>query len=483
MASKTLKQNNKFKLNPYVLVILSFIAVIALGSFLLTMPWTQKDGQWANYMDALTTAVSATCVTGVATYPKGFADTISIGGQAVVIAMVQIGGLGFITILTFIVTIFKQKLQFQDRYYISQMVGSTNFADVVKFVRKIIIITGICEGAGFLLFIPAFGIMYNWNIGDTLWNSLFHSISSFNNAGFDLFSSVTSLIRDPNGTEQLSLLNPGMYVYFCTVCCVLIVAGGISFIVISDIFDFKKRPKQWRAFTKAVLLTSGTLIIVGTGLLFLTDGLKGTDRMTLLDCLFESISCRTAGFFTYPQYKMSSAGKIVSNFLMIVGGSPLSTAGGIKTTTVFILILAMVSYFRGKKAIAFKRSFSTNLMVKAMSLIFISLFVLILGYVGLKVFGLDPAYKYEDITFDGANMSSVVNLDELYVYEVFSCFGTVGYFVGFEPYLAVGGKIVLCLLMFLGRLGPITFFQVFHTDMDNVENIHYQYVEEDLLIG
>ena len=446
------------------------------------MPWTQQDGHWGNYLDALVTAVSATCVTGVATYEKGVADTLSFGGQVITIIMVQIGGLGFITILTFIVTIFKQKLQFQDRYFISQMVSSTNFADVVKFVRKIITITFICEGIGFILFFPAFGIMTNWNIGLTIWNSLYHSISAFNNAGFDLFHGTTSLIRAPGG-DQLGMLNTGAYIYFCSVCCLLIVAGGISFIVISDIFDFKKRPNQWRAFTKAVLLTSLILIVAGTGLLFLTDGLKGPGSMTFLDCLFQSITCRTAGFCTYPQYQISAAGKIICNFLMIVGGSPLSTAGGIKTTTIFILVLAMISYFRGKKAIAFKRSFSTNLMVKAMSLIFISLFVLILGYIGLKVFGLDSKYAFEEITFDGAVISDKVNLDELYVYEVFSCFGTVGFFAGMEPYLSIGSKIVLCLLMFLGRLGPITFFQVFHTDMDKVESVHYQYVEEDLLIG
>ena len=118
MAAKLLKQNNKFKLNPYVLVILSFLAVIALGSFFLTMPWTQQDGHWGNYLDALVTAVSATCVTGVATYEKGVADTLSFGGQVITIIMVQIGGLGFITILTFIVTIFKSRLEFRNRYLI-----------------------------------------------------------------------------------------------------------------------------------------------------------------------------------------------------------------------------------------------------------------------------------------------------------------------------------------------------------------------------
>ena len=143
---------NKKGINPYVLVILSFLVVILIGSILLIMPWTQKNGQWASYIDALVASFSATCVTGITAYRNGVADTLTFGGQIVLLVMIQIGGLGFITILTFIITIFKQRLEFRDRYFISQMVNSTNFADVVMFVRKIILISFICELVGTLLY-------------------------------------------------------------------------------------------------------------------------------------------------------------------------------------------------------------------------------------------------------------------------------------------------------------------------------------------
>lgn len=444
------------------------------------MPWTHKPGiDCGTYIDALLTAVSATCVTGVSTYKEGVFYSLNFAGQLITIILIQIGGLGFITILTFILTIFKSKLQFKDRYFISQMVSSTNFADVVKFVRKIILISFICEFIGFLLFLPAFCIMYKNDIPTAVWNSIYHSISSFNNAGFDLFEGVTSLVRGDTGL--LSMLSEPMYIYFCSVALLLVVSGGISFLVILDVFNFRKRPSQWRAFTKVVLLTTAVLIVAGTLLLWLTDGFKGPDSMSILDCLFESISARTAGFFVYPQDHISPAGKIIVCCLMLIGGSPLSTAGGLKTTTIFMIVLAMLSYIRSKKLSAFNRSYSSNLVVKAMSLLLLFLFVILLAYVGLLTFGLADGVTFDQVNFDGQPMQS--SFPELCIYEVFSCLGTVGFFNGIEPFLSVGSKIVLCLLMFLGRLGPITFFSVFQKNMDKEEKLHYSYVEEDFLIG
>ncbi|MCQ2776332.1 MAG: hypothetical protein MJ217_01245 [Bacilli bacterium] len=495
------KSNKKFLLNPYILVILSFVIVILIGSFLLVMPWANKWGAWLwdydcydletgttfiqhlTYWDSLLTAVSATCVTGVSTYALGVCDSLTFGGQLVTIILIQIGGLGFITILTFIVTIFKSRLEFRNRYLISQMVNSTNFADVVVFVRKIVIISLIIEGVGTLLYLPPFLKMYPGDFGLAIWNSIYHSISSFNNAGFDLFHGVTSLIRDASVPDQLGLLSMGEYIYFCSIAAILVVSGGISFMVITDIFNFKKKPKQWRAFTKVVLLTTTILIIIGTLLLWLTDGLKGSDSMSLLDCLFESISSRTAGFFVYPQDHISTAGKIIISLLMIIGGSPLSTAGGIKTTTIFMIVLAMLSYFRSKKLCAFNRSYSSNLVVKAMSLFLLSLTVIAIAFIVVLTFETNAHLDLKTITYFDETNGMHSTLSELVLFEICSCFGTVGFFNGIEPYLTIGSKIVLCLLMFLGRLGPFTFFQVFQKNMDKEEKLHYQYIEEDFLIG
>ena len=463
-------------INPYILVILSFLVVILIGSVLLITPWSQQSGKWASYIDALLAAFSATCVTGITAYPLGVADTLTFGGQIVLLLMIQIGGLGFITILTFVVTIFRQRMEFRNRYLISQMVNSDSFADVVMFVRKIVIISLSVELVGAVLYFPAFNEAFKVSgtggIGDAIWYSIFHSISSFNNAGFDLMHGTVSFMRDGS---LLTHLSEGMYIYLCCVCMGLIILGGISFLVIIDVFSFKKRPSQWRSFTKAVLLTNAALLVGGALMLFLTDGLKGNDRMSLFQVCFQSVTCRTAGFSTYNQDSLSIAGKAVSCFLMMIGGSPLSTAGGIKTTTLFMIVLASVSYFRGKKVSAFKRAYSTTMIVKALVLLLLAIITLLISYIAIVTIGINQDQ------INALGLKSTWN--EAVIFDVFSCFGTVGLATGIEPYYPVASKLILCILMFLGRLGPMTFFQIFQTNMDKEEVKHYKLVEEDILIG
>ena len=462
------QRRKKWQLNPYVLVILSFILVILIGSFLLCLPAAQTSGQWGNYMDSLFHAVSATCVTGLSTYNDGIGNTLTFFGQLVMLIMIEIGGLGFVTVLTFFVTLFKAKLQFKNRYLLSQMVGSTNFADVVKFVRKLILISAIAVVTGTLIGLPVFLTAFPNDPFKAIWNSFFTATSAFNNAGFDLFG-ATSLIRGV-GNPFIDSLPKWAYYYLCTYVMVLIVTGGISFLVIIDLFGFRKH-RQWRAFTKIVLSTTGVLLAAGWGIFLLTDGLKA-GGMDTFETLFQSVTLRTAGFATYNQDNISLTGKIISCFLMFVGGSPLSTAGGIKTTTIFMIGLAMFSYFRGKPVTAFKRTYSTNMIVKAMSLVFIGITALLVGFAFVSAFEVN-------------NLDGVTKTEKsiAIVYEIFSAFGTVGVSTGITPSITLGSKIVLCLLMFIGRLGPMTFLNIFQTNMDKKQSNHYEYVEEDFLIG
>lgn len=456
--------------NPYVLVILSFIIVILIGSFLLCLPFAQKSGNWGNYLDGLLNAVSATCVTGLTSYVDGIGNTLTFFGQLVLLVMIQIGGLGFVTILTFIITLFKSKLEFKNRYLLSQMVNSNNFADVVKFVRKLILISFTFEILGTLLGLPVFFTMYEGQPLQAVWASVFTSVSAFNNAGFDIFG-ATSLIRGM-GNSLIDSLPNWAYYYMCSYIMVLIISGGISFLVITDIFSFKK-PRQWRAFTKIVLSTTGVLLTAGWLIFVLTDSIR-EGGMSAYEALFQSVTLRTAGFATYNQDNISVVGKAFSCIFMFIGGSPLSTAGGIKTTTMFMIALAMFSYFRGKQVVAWKRVYSANMIVKAMSLFFLGLFAIVTAFLFI--------YTFEsrlDLVAIGLSSDKPMAL----VYEVFSAFGTVGVSVGVTPYLSVGSKIVLCFLMFLGRLGPMTFLQIFQSNMDKKQNLHYQYVEEDFLIG
>ena len=460
-----------WQLNPYVLVILSFIIVILIGSALLIMPFSRTAGNWGNYMDALFTAVSATCVTGLCTYANGIGNELTFFGQLVVLIMIEIGGLGFVTVLTFFITLFASKLQFRNRYLLSQMVGSTSFADVVKFVRKLIIISAIVVTIGTLLGLPVFLTIFKDNPLKGIWNSFFTSVSAFNNAGFDLFGG-TSLVRGM-GNEIIDNMPNWAYIYLCSYIMVLIVVGGISFLVIIDLFAFKKA-RQWRAFTKIVLFTTAILLVFGWVSYILTDLVFKHSEMSVFQALFQSVTLRTAGFATYNQDDLSLIGKVIGCFLMFIGGSPLSTAGGIKTTTAFMIFLAMFCYFRGKHVTAFKRTYSNSMIVKAMSLVFLGVFVIIVGFLFLSAF---------EMQTDTAALGLESDKSTIIFYEVFSAFGTVGVSTGVTPYISLGSKIVLCFIMFLGRLGPITFLQIFQANMDKKQSIHYDYVEEDFLIG
>lgn len=454
----------KARINPYVLVLLSFVLVIFIGSMLLVMPWAQSSGKWAwgEYLDCLFTSASATCVTGLCTYTGGIQDQLSIGGQIVVALLIQIGGLGFITVLAFFITLFKSKLQFKDRYFLSQAVNSTNVGDVVKFVRKIIIISFSIELVGALVGLPVFFTMFPDNPGLAIWNSIFTSISAFNNAGFDCLGS-TSLI--PETATLVGSLPNWANIYLEIYVMLLIVTGGISFLVLTDIFNFKKKPGQWRAFTKIVLCSTAFLILIGFVWFLGFECFKGEGSMTPLDALFQSVTCRTAGFSTYNQNDLTLSGKIFSCLLMFIGGSPLSTAGGVKTTTFFMIFLAMFSYFRGKEVSAFRRTYSVKMIVKAMSLIFVALAAIIVCFIMMS--------SFESKTIPSENL----------LFEAFSAFGTVGLSTGITPSLTAGSKIALIVLMFAGRLGPMTFFQVFQINMNKQGSSHYQYVEEDFLIG
>ena len=458
--------NQKKSLNPYLLVILSFVIIIFIGAVLLMMPFaTHKPG---NFMDSLFLATSATCVTGLNSFKAGIGDTaagLKFPGQLILMLLIQVGGLGFITLLTFIITLFYRKLQFKDRLLLSVMVNSEEAAEVVHFVRKIILISFSFEALGFLLGLPVF-LTSCKSIPEGIWYSIFHSVSAYNNAGFDLFGS-TSLARE--GNAFLTAMPNWAYYYMCSYIMFLIVAGGISFVVIMDVFA-KRKFKQLRVFTKISLMMTGILLLVGFLVFLFSGGLPNP-----FDALFQSVTCRTAGFATVNQDNLSDLSKAFSCFLMFFGGNPLGTAGGVKTTTLYIIVLAMICYVSGRKVTSFHRRYSNEVIVKAMSLVLLAVATIFVSFILLYAFegGLD-------VNAIGLNHSTK---SAALIYEVFSAFGTVGVTTGVTPYLSVGSKIVIIVLMFIGRLGPITFFQLLGSKMRLDDKTNYRYVEEEFLIG
>ena len=458
----------KKALNPYLLVILSFVVIIFIGAILLMMPFSRTANNFGSFIDSLFLATSATCVTGLNSFKQGIGGTaaeLTFAGQLILMLLILVGGLGFVTLLTFFITLFYRKLQFKDRLLISLMVNSEEAAEVVSFVRKIILISFSFEAFGFLLGLPVF-LNSCKSVPEGIWYSLFHSVSAYNNAGFDLFGS-TSLIRE--GNEFLSAMPNWAYYYMCSYIMFLIVAGGISFVVVMDIFA-KRKFKQFRVFTKISLMMTGILLTLGFLVFLCSEGFKSP-----FNALFQSVTCRTAGFATADQDGLSVLGKAFSCFLMFFGGNPLGTAGGVKTTTLYIIVLAMVCYLTGRKVTSFHRRYSNEVIVKAMSLVLLAVATIFISFVAIY------AFEKNNSSLTALNLKSTV--PAALIYEVFSAFGTVGVSTGVTPHLTVGSKIVICILMFIGRLGPITFFQLLGSKMRFDDKSKYHYVEEDFLIG
>ena len=455
----------KRRISPYILVMLSFLVGLLVGGFLLSTPWAQVSGEWGSYVDGIFMATSAICVTGFDCYLTGLGNTLTLFGQIVELVLIQIGGLGFITILTAVIAIFK-KITFSDRYYLSQATNSTSIGHVVPFVRKLLLVTFVFETIGFALLIPPF-IDMRGNTPMAYFNALFHAVSAFNNAGLDLFGNGTSLIRHLN--PLLSNMSDWAYYYLLVVTMLLIIAGGLSFIALIEIFSFKKRPHQWSPHTKICVLMAGILIVAGALVFFLSDGvIKADNRMNFLDALFMSISSRTAGFSTYSPSDFSTTGRIVGWMLMFIGGGPLGTASGIKTTTVFIIVLSIFCYLRGRKVTAFHRRYSQTLIVKSMAVMLTSIFIVILGFIVLS-----------QCEKNNSNFTESVG-----IYETISAFTNTGLSATTTSDLTVGSRIVYTILMFIGRLGPMTMFSVFSSNMYiDEDNGHVEYVDVDVLIG
>ena len=469
-----------FKVNPYLLLIVSFVGITLIGSFLLCMPFAFRNNpnnEWChvgNYLDALFTSLASMSLTGVTTYPNGLADTLSFGGQMVVLVLMQIGGLGIVTILTFILTLFRDRIQFKNRLLISQAIAFNNFGEIVSYVRRLILITVVCEVLGFGLGIPLFAKIFPNDIPHILYYSVFHSVSAFNNVGFDIFNEADSLV---GGLGTMIGTNNWLYYYFTIYISVLSLLGGISFLAIIDMVLSHKPPRRWSSYTKIVLTMSGALIVFFAFALWFSDGFRANNPMNLYQCFIHVINCRTAGFSVYPLEELSLPGRMISCVVMFFGGSPLSTAGGIKVTTVFVIIMSIISYFRGKSTSLFKRRYSDELIVKSMSVVFFCVIIIILAFLGLVLFGTKEVEGYE------MNENVKNNLNEYYLFEVFSCFGNVGFFTTLEPCLSTGSLIILCFLMLFGHLGPMTFFQLLQNRLDKNAVMHYSFVEEDIIIG
>ncbi len=425
------------KMSPGRLIVLGFAMVIIIGTLLLALPFSFNRGVKISLIDALFTSTSAVCITGLATVD--IRDSFNVFGRIVVALLIQVGGLGFASVSVGFFLLAGKKVSFKDRLVVKEALNLGSIKGIVKLVKSILLITVCFESVGAILsFIVFYG---DYPLFTALGISVFHAVSSFNNAGFDILGGFTGLVPYADNV----LLN--------LTTCGLIIFGGLGFLVIKEII-IRHSFKKFSLHTKIVIIMTLTLLITGTLLI------KLTEDVSWMGAFFFSTSARTAGFATYSLGTFTNAGLFVIIILMFIGASPGSTGGGIKTTTVFTLFKSVYSAATNKHCSAFKRKIPHDIVTKAFFIAFLAVSLICVDTFLISI--IEPEFTFMQILF-----------------EVVSAFGTVGLSTGITPELSPWSKIILILTMFIGRLGPLTIATVWSTRrMSNVT-----YSEETIIIG
>ncbi len=445
-------EKKKRQLSASQRIVVGFFIIILVGALLLMLPFAARAGEKTTLPGALLTAVSATCVTGLVAY-----DTWShwtIFGQLVILTLIQIGGLGFITISTFAMIMLHKKIGISRRTLIQEGLSTLQIRGSVRLVRRIIFGTLLFEGGGALLLMIRFVPQMGWLRG--IYYGIFHAVSAFCNAGFDLmgyrepYASLTAYYADPLVIPVLSAL---------------IIIGGLGFIVWEDLMEHRLDGRRYRLQTKIVLSVTALLLLGGT-LLFLYSERHGlfagmTIKERLLSAWFSAVTPRTAGFNSVDTASLSDGGLFLTVILMFIGGSPGSTAGGIKTVTLLVIFLQVRSYvLRKRDCEIFGRRIDDETVRKANMVLVINL---LLAVFGVLVILMSQDLPIRDVLF-----------------EVFSAIGTAGMSTGVTRSLHLTGQIVVMLLMFCGRMGSLTFAMSF-TEHRKTDKIRHP--SEDVNVG
>lgn len=440
-----------FKLKGVQILALGFIFVILVGALILTLPISTTSGERTNFLDALFTATSAVCVTGLIVVDTG--TYWNMFGQTLIMILIEIGGLGFMSFTTLIAIILGKKITLRERLILQDAMNTFNIQGLVKMVKYVLVFTVTVQFFGTLLFSTQF--IPEYGLGRGLFYSIFHSISAFCNAGFDIFGNFSSL----------TYYNSNAVVIL--VASALIIIGGLGFTVLSELYS-KKSLRKVSIHSKMVILMTTVLVLGGTLLMFLfeNNNVNTIANMSFFDKImnsfFASVTPRTAGFNSISTNGMTTAGQFLTIILMFIGGSPGSTAGGIKTTTIGILIVTITCVIQGKEdAEVFKKRFSKGLVYKAFTLIFIGVSLVIVVTMLLS-------YTEKEVSFIAL------------FYETVSAFGTAGLTLGLTSKLSSVGKVLIMIMMYLGRVGPLT---VVLSITRKKINLGIKYPEGKILIG
>ena len=442
---------DKLSDNPPVLVMLTFFFTIFIGTLLLMLPVATTNGEETTLLGAIFTSTSATCVTGLIVYDTGTHFTHF--GQMIILTLIQIGGLGIMTISSAFAIILGQKLSLKRESMMQNVSGESNKLDMINLVKSVVIVTITLELLGAVIMYFTF-ISKSYNINQAMYHAIFHSVSAFCNAGFSLY---------PN---SLMIYLDNFNINF--VITSLIILGGIGFPVMKDIqrtITNKFRYKRLTLHSKIVISSTLTLLLLGTIIFFISEynnemkGFSFSDR--LFASYFQSVTTRTAGFNTIDTSNISKGSSFISGILMFIGASPGSTGGGVKTTSLVVVLVAVIAMFRGHKDVnIFKRKVSERIIKKVMALVAASISFLTLMIFLLLIF--------EPFT------------SEKIIFEAISAFGTVGLSMGITNSLSGAGQVIIVLLMYLGRVGPLTLMFAISETKDRS---YFTYTEEKISIG
>ncbi|ACX67651.1 MULTISPECIES: TrkH family potassium uptake protein [Bacillales] len=417
---------NWLTLSPPQILVLGFAAIIFIGTGLLMLPISTTTGEPLGFTDALFTSTSATCVTGLVVVDTG--TTFSSFGEVVIMLLIQIGGLGFMTMATLFALVLKRRISLKDRLILQEAMNQSSMEGIVRLIRRVLLYSLVIEACGAVLLSVRWA--FDMPLGRAIYYGVFHAVTMFNNAGFDLFGdfrSLTGYVYDP-------------VVNF--VVMFLIVSGGIGFIVLSDLIDYRKQ-RRLSLHSKVVLTMTAALLAVGFIVILIFEFTNPRTLGSLnwggkfFGALFQSVTPRTAGANTIDITGLRQATQFFIVILMFIGASPGSTGGGIKTTTFTIMVGAVIAMMRGREDIVmFRYRLAQERVLKALT---IALLALLLVLTVSMILSTTEEGDFLEILF-----------------ETTSAFGTVGLSMGLTPDLTVFGKILISLTMFAGRLGPLT---------------------------
>lgn len=423
------------RMSAFQLIIAGFAGLIMAGTFLLMLPPATSAPGSAGFWDALFTSVSATCVTGLVVHDTGTYWTFF--GQAVILALIQIGGMGVVTIAILIAVLSGRNISLMQRNTLQEAVSAPQLGGIVQMLKVIVLWTLVLEGLGAIVMAPVFVSEFGWERG--LWFAVFHSISAFCNAGFDLTG-----VLAPGSSLMFYAENP---VINATIM-VLIIAGGLGFITWADLLVNGLHFQRYRLQTKMILTATAGLIILPAALFYVCDFSSLPDSPRFWASLFQSVTARTAGYNTVDLNIMTEGGRMVLILLMMIGGSPGSTAGGIKSTTFFTLIATAAATFRMKKDVeCFGRRIAPISIRHSLTVLLLYIGLLSLGSIFMTYI---DGFPILDSAFESA-----------------SAIATVGLTVGVTADAGPASRDILMLLMFFGRVGGITLIYAMHKDFGN----------------